>query len=62
VDHQNKVLADIYIFSKFKKLLGCFNPALGQIWTKPAISLHFLITVFNPTYLTQNLVKTTQHF
>jgi len=22
-------------------MLGCFNPALGQIWTNPAIGLHF---------------------
>jgi len=24
-----------------KKTLGCFNPILGQIWTNPAIELHF---------------------
>jgi len=24
-----------------KKMLGCFNPILGQIWTNPAIGLHF---------------------
>jgi len=23
------------------KMLGCFNPILGQIWTNPAIGLHF---------------------
>jgi len=22
-----------------KKMLGCFNPTLGQIWTNPAIGL-----------------------
>jgi len=22
-------------------MLGCFNPILGQIWTNPAIGLHF---------------------
>jgi len=47
-----------------KKILGCFKQILGQIWTNPAIGLHFLITFFNPMfpYLTQNWVKTTQHF
>jgi len=30
--------------------MGCFNPTLGQIWTSPAIGLHFLIT-----FLTQHL-------
>jgi len=24
-----------------KKMLGCFNPILGQKWTNPAIGLHF---------------------
>jgi len=24
-----------------QKMLGCFNPILGQIWTNPAIGLHF---------------------
>jgi len=24
-----------------KKMLGCFNPILGRIWTNPAIGLHF---------------------
>jgi len=33
------------------KMLGCFNPTLGQIWTNPAIVLHFLIAFF-----TQRLV------
>jgi len=51
---------------KKKKMLGCFNPILGQISTNPAIGVHFLITfltqrlglsVFDP-----QLVKTTQHF
>jgi len=37
-------------------MLGCFNPILGQIWTNP-----FLIQRDCP-YLTQNWVKTTQHF
>jgi len=32
------------------KMLGCFNPTLGQIWTNPAIGLHFLIA-----FLTQRL-------
>jgi len=41
--------------------MGCFNPILGQIWTNPAIGLHFLIT-FLIQCLTQNWVKTTQHF
>jgi len=51
-------------------MLGCFNPTLGQIWTNPAVGLNFvkfLHYIFNPTfrvcpYLTQNWVKTTQHF
>jgi len=42
-----------------KKMLGCFNPTLGQIWTNPAIGLNFY---FVCPYLTQNWVKTTQHF
>jgi len=25
------------------KMLGRFNPTLGQIWTNPAIGLHFLL-------------------
>jgi len=46
-----------------KKMLACFTPTLGQMWTNPAIGLHFLITFFNVCpYLTQNWVKTTQHF
>jgi len=24
-------------------MLNCFNPILGQIWTNPAIGLHFQI-------------------
>jgi len=36
--------------SHSKKMLGCFNPILGQIWTIPAIGLHFLITFFNPVF------------
>jgi len=39
------------IFDLFTlKMLGCFNPILGQIWTNPAIWSHFLIT-----FLTQCL-------
>jgi len=30
-----------YVALRFKKMLGCFNPILGQIWTTPAIWLHF---------------------
>jgi len=26
-------------------MLGCFNPILGQIWTNPAIGLHFISIV-----------------
>jgi len=33
-----------------KKLLGCFNPTLRQIWTNPAIGLHFYYYIFNPTF------------
>jgi len=29
------------IFWEFNPMLGCFNPNLGQIWTNPAIELHF---------------------
>jgi len=47
-------------------MLGCFNPILGQIWTNPAIGLNFLMTFLTQrlglAYLTQNWVKTTQHF
>jgi len=32
------------------QMLGYFNPILGQIWTNPAIGLHFLMT-----FLTQCL-------
>jgi len=50
-----------------KKMLGCFNPILGQIWTNPNVGLKNAINKFNPNswvcpYLTQNWVKTTQHF
>jgi len=27
------------------KMLVCFNPNLGQIWTNPAIGLHFLFKI-----------------
>jgi len=30
------------------KMLGYFNPILGQIWTNPATGLHFLNEIFNP--------------
>jgi len=32
--------------STLLKMLGCFNPILGQIWANPAIGLNFL--KFNP--------------
>jgi len=32
------------------KMLACFKPTLGQIWTNPAITLNFYIT-----FLTQHL-------
>ncbi len=32
------------------KMLGCFNPTLVQIWTNPAVGLHFYID-----FLTQKL-------
>jgi len=25
-----------------KKMLGCFNPTLGQMWTNPDVGLFFL--------------------
>jgi len=31
------------------KMLGCFNPNMGQIWTDPAIGLNLFIHFFNPT-------------
>jgi len=40
----------IFMQNNTLKMLGCFNPILGQIWTNPAIRLHFLIT-----FLTQCL-------
>jgi len=47
-------------------MLGCFNPILGKIWTNPAIGLKKAFKKeFNGwvcPYLTQNWVKTTQHF
>jgi len=30
------------------KMLGCFNPTLGQIWTNPNIGLKIVIKKFNP--------------
>jgi len=41
---------DLSWFGHTLKMLGCFNPTLGQIWTNSAIRLHFLIT-----FLTQLL-------
>jgi len=43
----------VFIHSCTLKMLGCFNPILGQIWTNPAIGSYL-------EYLTQNWVKTTQ--
>jgi len=40
-----------------KKILGCFNPTLGQTWTNPAIGLHFYPNFWVCPYLTQNRVK-----
>jgi len=31
----------IFALSTLQKMLGCFNPILGQIWTNLAIGLHF---------------------
>jgi len=42
ITHSKKMLG--------KKMLGCFNPTLGQIWTNPAVGLNFYIT-----FLTQHL-------
>jgi len=43
-----------------------FDPTLGQIWASPAFGLHFLMTFLTQrlglSILTQNWVKTTQHF
>jgi len=33
-----------------KKLLGCFNLTLGQIWTNPAIGLNFYYYIFIPMF------------
>jgi len=30
------------------KMLGCFNPTLGQIWTNPNVGLKNVIKTFNP--------------
>jgi len=30
------------------KILGCFNPILGQIWTNPIVGLKNAIYKFNP--------------
>jgi len=38
---------DIYTL---KNTLGCFNPILSQIWTNPAIGLHFINYIFNPMF------------
>ncbi len=32
----------IFLLNKFK-ILGCFNPTLGQIWTNPAVELNVYI-------------------
>jgi len=31
-----------------QKMLGCFNPTLGQIWTNPNVGLKNVIKKFNP--------------
>jgi len=28
-----------------KKMLGCFNPTLGQMWTNPVVGFIFLIKI-----------------
>jgi len=33
-----------------KKLLGSFNPTLGQIWTNPSHWVTFFNYIFNPTF------------
>jgi len=47
-------------------MLGCFNPILGKIGTNPAIGLKCNLKMepngWVCSYLTQNWVKTTQHF
>jgi len=60
-------LLHVYIY--ILKMLGWFNPTLGQIWTNPTIGLIFFIIIIFSTqslglsiYLTQNCVKTTKHF
>jgi len=40
-------------FNYTLKMLGCFNPILGKIWTNPAIGLHGWVC----PYFTQNWVK-----
>jgi len=42
-----------------KKMLGCFNPILGQTWTNPNVGFKKM-QLINLTQ--QNWVKTTQHF
>jgi len=50
-----------------KKMLGCFNPILGKIWTNPIVGLKMefinlsqVLGIWDCQYLTQNWVKTTQ--
>jgi len=39
--HYHIILVHSFNHLHTLKMLGCFNPILGQIWTNPAIGLHF---------------------
>jgi len=56
-------IAGMHVGLHSKKMLGCFNPTLGQIWTNPVpfLTQHLGLSIFNP-YLTQIWVKKPQHF
>jgi len=53
-DKQSEVLPNnnmffFFFFLSFTlKVLGCFNPTLGQIWTNPNVGLKNVIKKFNP--------------
>jgi len=39
ITNHSKIYIKEYHFTL--KMLGCFNPILGKIWTNPTIGLHF---------------------
>jgi len=40
-EHESHELDINWCYCTLWKMLGCFNPILGKIWTNPAIGFHF---------------------